>query len=203
MSLKFHQSWWRMDPKCFSTRSRSASWWFRQTGKGIQMFFSSLVSMDVRARCLCRLTMHKLCTNDNTDCTSFTKLSDESTLPRPFKSEGYIHPNQLIDPFSRALIGYSSSAVSCTIHSFAKLNGRARVMNFPAEFWPDKKNHFFVSNYSLVWHILIGDFRVVFRLCFKVSPSAKPFIWKLVLFTCKWTEICMWIKLISIWKASH
>ena len=25
----------------------------------------------------------------------------------------------------------------------------------------------------------IGDFRVSFRLCFKVSPSAKPFIWKL------------------------
>ena len=49
----------------------------------------------------------------------------------------------------------------------------------------------------------IGDFRVVFRLCFKASPSAKPFLWKLVLFTCKWTTICMWIKLISIWKASH
>ena len=30
-----------------------------------------------------------------------------------------------------------------------------------------------------------GDFRVAFRLCFKASPSAKPFIWKLVLFTCK------------------
>ena len=31
----------------------------------------------------------------------------------------------------------------------------------------------------------IDDFRVAFRLCFKVSPSAKPFIWKLVLFSCK------------------
>ena len=30
-----------------------------------------------------------------------------------------------------------------------------------------------------------GNFRVSFRLCFKVSPSAKPFIWKSVLFTCK------------------
>ena len=49
----------------------------------------------------------------------------------------------------------------------------------------------------------IGDFRVAFRLCFKASPSAKPFIWKLVLFTCKWTKICVWIKLISMWKASH
>ena len=49
----------------------------------------------------------------------------------------------------------------------------------------------------------LGDFQVAFRLCFKASPSAKPFLWKLVLFTCKWTKICVWIKLISIWKASH
>ena len=49
----------------------------------------------------------------------------------------------------------------------------------------------------------IGDFRVAFHLCFKASPSAKPFMWKLVLFTCKWTKICVSIKLISIWKASH
>ena len=48
----------------------------------------------------------------------------------------------------------------------------------------------------------IGDFRVAFRLCFKASPSAKPFTWKLV-FTCKWTKIYVWINLISIWKASH
>ena len=51
--------------------------------------------------------------------------------------------------------------------------------------------------------LVIGDFRVAFRLCFKASPSAKPFIWKLVKFTCKWTTVCVWIKLISIWKASH
>ena len=31
----------------------------------------------------------------------------------------------------------------------------------------------------------IGDFRVAFCLCFKASPSAKPFIWIFVLFTCK------------------
>ena len=49
----------------------------------------------------------------------------------------------------------------------------------------------------------IGDFRVAFRLCFKASPSAKPFTWKLILFTCKRTKICVWIKLISLWKASH
>ena len=48
---------------------------------------------------------------------------------------------------------------------------------------------------------LITHFQVVFRLCFKVSPCAKPFTWKLVLFTCKWTKLCMWIKLIFIWKA--
>ena len=48
-----------------------------------------------------------------------------------------------------------------------------------------------------------GDFRVAFCLCFKASPSAKHFIRKLVLFTCKWTKIFVWIKLISIWKASH
>ena len=34
----------------------------------------------------------------------------------------------------------------------------------------------------------IGDFRVAFCLCFKASPSTKPFIWKLVLFTCKWNK---------------
>ena len=33
----------------------------------------------------------------------------------------------------------------------------------------------------------VTNFWVVFRLCFKASPSAKPFIWKLFLFTCKWT----------------
>ena len=30
---------------------------------------------------------------------------------------------------------------------------------------------------------VIDDFLVAFRLCLKASPSAKPFIWKLVLFT--------------------
>ena len=50
------------------------------------------------------------------------------------------------------------------------------------------------------WY-LIGNFWVAFRLCFKASPSAKLFIWKLVLFTCKFWFIFMWIKLISIWKA--
>ena len=40
----------------------------------------------------------------------------------------------------------------------------------------------------------VGDFRVVFHLCFKViGPSAKPFKWKLVLFTCKFWFIYMWI----------
>ena len=49
----------------------------------------------------------------------------------------------------------------------------------------------------------IGDLRVAFRFCFKASPSAKSFIWKLVLFTCKWTELHIWIKLICISKALH
>ena len=47
---------------------------------------------------------------------------------------------------------------------------------------------------------IIGDFRVAFCLCFKASPSVKPFIWKFVLFTCKFWFIYMWIKLISIRK---
>ena len=47
----------------------------------------------------------------------------------------------------------------------------------------------------------IGDFPVAFRLCFKASPCAKPFIWKLVLFTCKSWFIYMWTKLIFIWEA--
>ena len=46
----------------------------------------------------------------------------------------------------------------------------------------------------------IDHFRVAFRLCFKARPSAKPFMWKLLLFTCKWTKICLWINLIPIWK---
>ena len=36
----------------------------------------------------------------------------------------------------------------------------------------------------------IGHFRVVFCLCFKTSPSAKPFIWKWVWFAFEWT--CEW-----------
>ena len=45
----------------------------------------------------------------------------------------------------------------------------------------------------------IGDFRVVFRLCFKASPSAKPYIWKLfVLFTRKFWFIYIWIKQIPL-----
>ena len=39
------------------------------------------------------------------------------------------------------------------MHWFAKLNGRARVITFPAEFRPDKI-HFVVAGYSLVWYIL-------------------------------------------------
>ena len=35
------------------------------------------------------------------------------------------------------------------------------------------------------------------------SPGVKPFVWKLVLFTCKYWFIYMWIKLIFIWKALH
>ena len=52
-------------------------------------------------------------------------------------------------------------------------------------------------------YIRIGDFWVAFCLCFRAGPSAKPFIWKSVLFTCKFWFIYMWIKLISIWKALH
>ena len=44
---------------------------------------------------------------------------------------------------------------------------------------------------------------VAFRLCFKASRCAKPLMWKSVLFTCKWTTICVWIELISTWTASH
>ena len=40
-----------------------------------------------------------------------------------------------------------------------------------------------------MWNWLIGDFRVAFRLCFKASLSTKSFIWKLVLFTCKWPNL--------------
>ena len=73
---------------------------------------------------------------------------------------------------------------------------RRHVLNFLQRCYP--------CDCSVMHHNhIIGDFRVAFRLCFKASPCEKPFIWKLVLFTCKWTKICVWIKLISIWKASH
>ena len=52
-------------------------------------------------------------------------------------------------------------------------------------------------------HKSIGDFRVAFHICFKASPSAKPFILKLVLFKCKVWFIYIWIILIFKWKASH
>ena len=44
---------------------------------------------------------------------------------------------------------------------------------------------------SMLFSQWIGDFRVAFRLRFKANPCAKPFIWKSVLFTCKWTKICV------------
>ena len=47
----------------------------------------------------------------------------------------------------------------------------------------------------LLWGIQIGHFRVAFCLCFKVRSSAKPLIWKQVLFGSEW-------KLIFIWKVS-
>ena len=49
-----------------------------------------------------------------------------------------------------------------------------------------------------ILHLGVGldDFRVAFRLCFKASPSTKPFMWKSILFTCKRTKLCVWIKLI-------
>ena len=36
-----------------------------------------------------------------------------------------------------------------------------------------------------IYFVGIGNFRVSFRLRFKARPSAKPFVWKLVLFTRK------------------
>ena len=47
------------------------------------------------------------------------------------------------------------------------------------------------------------NFQVAFCLCFRASPGAKPFKWKLVLFTRKFWFIYLWINLISISKASH
>ena len=49
----------------------------------------------------------------------------------------------------------------------------------------------------------IGDFLVAVCLCFETSPGADPFTWKLVLFTCKWTNIFMWIKRVSIRKTLY
>ena len=82
-----------------------------------------------------------------------------------------------------------------------RLRNRANSINVNSEFDKDMKNSLATLIYlrkrkrkqELVMRLAamlissppIGDFRVVFRLCFKASPSAKPFIWKTVLFTCK------------------
>ena len=47
---------------------------------------------------------------------------------------------------------------------------------------------------SVVLRFLIVDFRVAFHLCFKARRSAKPSIWKLVLFTCKFWFISLALK---------
>ena len=39
------------------------------------------------------------------------------------------------------------------------------------------------------WLHLIGHFRVPLGLCFKTSPSAKPFLWKWLSFAWKWTRM--------------
>ena len=54
-----------------------------------------------------------------------------------------------------------------------------------------------VSHFSFVFKVW-GNF--AFCLRFKASSSAKPSTWKLVLFSCKLTKMCMWIKLIFILK---
>ena len=48
-----------------------------------------------------------------------------------------------------------------------------------------------------------GNFQVAFPLCFKARPSAKPFMWKLIIFTLKLWFIYMWTKLISTSKTTH
>ena len=60
---------------------------------------------------------------------------------------------------------------------------------FNVTFWNRKdslcKSEFSFNdfNVSLLLWFWIGHFRVFFCLCFKTSPSAKPFIWKWVLLT--------------------
>ena len=49
---------------------------------------------------------------------------------------------------------------------------------------------FWLAEQTNSYHLSIGDSPLV-------SPSAKPFIWKSVLLTCKWTKLCIWIKHIS------
>ena len=51
----------------------------------------------------------------------------------------------------------------------------------------------------------VHDFQVAFHFCFKASPGAKPFIWKIACnwFTCRFWFIWVWIKIIFILKASH
>ena len=84
--------------------------------------------------------------------------------------------------FSRAQIGYSSSgypALSTDLQN--TMDARASNHTFN-----QMKLIFYLWLFSgLVYTNTIGDFRVAFRLCFKASPSAKPFIWKLVLSTRK------------------
>ena len=93
------------------------------------------------------------------------------------------------------------------------INSRFRRKTLPAHhFLPCARSLDNMKTMFLEWWLKVGstvqiwnwsfasDFWVAFGLCFKASPSAKSFIRKLILFTCKFGFIYMWIKLIFIWK---
>ena len=90
----------------------------------------------------------------------------------------------------------------CVCHYTAIREAELKTSICAVEWGKDNVGHC-LSIWQTAGTLKIGKFWVAFHLCFKASPSAKPFIWKLVLFTCKWTKMCVWIKLIYIWKASH
>ena len=96
---------------------------------------------------------------------------------------------------------------SCFVYTIpgweCNTRGHADVENIPQVKIPLHSCQEHMRLLHTIFFMPIGDFRVAFHLCFKTSPSAKRFVWKLVLFTCKLTKLCVWIKLISVWKASH
>ena len=74
-----------------------------------------------------------------------------------------------------------------------KIPGKARKGNF--KIYTNSRNKDIINTRTA-----IGHFKLTFA---SVSKQVLVQSLELFLFTCKWTNICMWIKLMFTWKALH